>query len=316
MSHMPLRQVHALPTPLSAIGLGAGGAWASAMVSDSHARSLIHRAIDLGVTYFDTGPSYGSGRAETRLATAIRRHPEVAVSTKVGTHLDDTGRPRKDYSKAAVRRSVEESLTRLMRDHIDILYIHGPLDVSEVTDELIDAMVDLRRQGITRSIGASCDGDVARRIIDTGAFDVLMTTVNVLAAEGLQIAGEAKRRGLTVVAKSPLAHATFSYSKLMPRSRRDIWYLARLLRHYPLDLARGLRIGPALDSSPRWSRTATSLRYILSLPEVDIAVVGTTQEHHLSELVAAACAGNLTLEEINRIRTAQRRILGAASPAS
>ena len=124
--------------------------------------------------YFDTAPHYGLGLAETRLGAALRGRPrdDYVLSTKVGRALvptpenvhqqDDDGfavpaafRREWDFSRDGILRSVDESLERLGLDDVDILYLHDPDDHWDAASTTgIDALVELRDQGITRAIGA------------------------------------------------------------------------------------------------------------------------------------------------------------------
>lgn len=122
--------------------------------------SLIRRAFELGVRYFDTAPLYGLGESERRFGAALRDFPrdDIVVSTKVGRILDPAVRGgwRFDFSREAVQRSVESSLERLGLDRIDILYVHDADDhFEEACAGAFPALADLRAQGVVGAIGAS-----------------------------------------------------------------------------------------------------------------------------------------------------------------
>lgn len=124
--------------------------------------------------YIDTAPHYGLGLAETRVGQALRhrRRDDYVLSTKVGrvlvptpenAHRQDDGgfavpavyRREWDFSRDGILRSVDESLTRLGVDDIDILYLHDPDDHWEAASTTgIDTLVELRDEGIVRAIGA------------------------------------------------------------------------------------------------------------------------------------------------------------------
>jgi L-galactose dehydrogenase len=87
----------------------------------------VHRAVELGVTYFDTSPAYGSGEAERHLGLGLKQldpaqRADLCLSTKVGTHPQ---RPQQ-YHTDAVRWSLDQSMALLTTDYIDIVYIHDP----------------------------------------------------------------------------------------------------------------------------------------------------------------------------------------------
>ena len=155
------------------LGLGTaplGGLFAP--VSDADAEATIAQAWSLGVRYFDTAPLYGFGLAEQRLGNFLRAQPRdsYVLSTKVGRLLrtdeaspaeDDhykgapSARPHFDYSYDGVMRSVDESLTRLGLDRIDILLVHDPDDhYDAAVSGAFRALQRLRGDGSVRAIGA------------------------------------------------------------------------------------------------------------------------------------------------------------------
>lgn len=144
-------------------------------VSDDEAAGAIECAWDSGVRYFDTAPHYGAGLAEQRMGRALRDRPrdEFVLSTKVGRLLvanpsgEDndpeaagfvvprTHRRVWDFSRDGIRRSVEDSLTRLGLDRIDILFLHDPDDYwAQAVGEGFGALAELRSEGVIRAIGA------------------------------------------------------------------------------------------------------------------------------------------------------------------
>jgi aryl-alcohol dehydrogenase-like predicted oxidoreductase len=140
-------------------------------VSDEAARSTLEAAWNAGVRAFDTAPHYGVGLAETRLGSFVstRSRAEVIISTKVGRLLvvsdDDVegaegfyGTPKlrrvRDYSRAGVRRSIQESCSRLGIDRLDIALVHDPDDhFAEAISEALPALCDLRAEGTVGAIG-------------------------------------------------------------------------------------------------------------------------------------------------------------------
>lgn len=305
---MDRRQIAATGIWISRLGFGAGGAWASDMIAETHAVRMVHAAQDAGVNYFDTGPSYAHGTAELRLRSALKRTGGVVISTKVGTHAGPGGELVKDYTEKALRRSLVASLDRLGRSAVDILYLHGPIEHQQVTDDLVGTMRDLRDEGLAGAIGASCDGAVAEAVVDCGHFDVLMMTISPLNPSAYRLAERAKSVGMTVIAKSPLGHSAYRWARLLPTNRRDAWYLARLLRHYPRDLVRGLRFGPLLAAEAHGDAPVAALRLMLGQRFLDSAVIGTTQLGHLADLVAGAEAGPLDETVMERLAARQDRL--------
>ena len=98
---------------VSEIGFGAASFWGHPAFSEAEALRIVHRALDLGVTLFDTGPAYSRGEAEGRLGRALagRDFSGLVVATKAGTRFEG-GRVRRDMSLTAIEASLERSRRR------------------------------------------------------------------------------------------------------------------------------------------------------------------------------------------------------------
>jgi D-threo-aldose 1-dehydrogenase len=163
---------------LTRLGLGTAPLGGLFRATDEEAAvETVERAYALGLRYFDTAPLYGYGLAERRLGRALAGKPResFAVSTKVGRLLRADAPPDRsqfhdgepfykgtppvnpvfDFSYDGVLRSVEESLTRLGLERVDILYIHDPdLHHREALEGAYRALERLRRDGTVAAIGA------------------------------------------------------------------------------------------------------------------------------------------------------------------
>jgi D-threo-aldose 1-dehydrogenase len=142
--------------------------------TDDQAAAALDAAWDAGVRYYDTAPHYGLGLSERRVGRALASRPrdEYLLSTKAGRLIvpdpanaggrDDQGydvpadlRREWDFSRDGIRRSLDESLTRLGLDRVDIVYLHDPDDHwAAASTTGIDALVELRDEGVIGAIGA------------------------------------------------------------------------------------------------------------------------------------------------------------------
>lgn len=115
---------------------------------------VVHKALDLGVNFFDTSNSYGRGLSEEYLGRALAgRRGEVIIATKVGSRVGE-GPLQSGASRRHIMQQAEGSLRRLATDHIDLYQIHFP-DESTPAEETMRALDDLVRQGKVRYIGCS-----------------------------------------------------------------------------------------------------------------------------------------------------------------
>jgi aryl-alcohol dehydrogenase-like predicted oxidoreductase len=290
------------PTGLRVSALGMGGLFVSRYGGErEQGIAAIHRALDLGVNFFDTAPGYGDSEEVVGLGLAGVSQ-EHYLSTKLG------GRPQpfdaKD--KAALRRSVEESLRLLKRDHIDLLIIHEPDRPGQydwwTSWETFDGPVrellaELKQEGVIRWTGLG--GTTAYelpRIMATGAFDVVLTAFNyslLWREAAISVLPEAERLGMGVIAGSPLQQGA-------------------LARRYDAEVAGG---APWL-SPPRRAQyrqlyayldelalpiAEVALRFVLSDSRVHTTLMGARSPAEVEANVAAAAKGPLPEKVLRRL---------------
>jgi len=141
---------------VSALGLGCMGMSQSyGTPDDAESLATIDRALDLGVTLFDTAEGYGPFTNEELLGRALRgRRDRAVIATKFGFRFDGTGYTGLDSRPAHIREAVEGSLRRLGTDYIDLLYQHR-VDPAVPVEDVVGTMADLVRQGKVRYLGLS-----------------------------------------------------------------------------------------------------------------------------------------------------------------
>jgi aryl-alcohol dehydrogenase-like predicted oxidoreductase len=162
---------------VSALGLGCLGMSQSYGVPDDRESiATIHRALELGVTLFDTAEAYGPFKNEELLGRALvgRRH-EVAIATKFGFRFEGGKAVGTDSRPAHVKEVAEASLRRLGTDRIDVLYQHR-VDPAVPIEDTVGAMADLVREGKVRFLGLSEAGEATiRRAHATHPISVLQS---------------------------------------------------------------------------------------------------------------------------------------------
>jgi aryl-alcohol dehydrogenase-like predicted oxidoreductase len=155
---MKARRLGKAGPEVSAIGLGCMGmaAFYGQGLEETQATTVIHRALDLGVTFLDTAEMYGPHTNEIQIGKALAdRRDKAFVATKfgIGYNADRTALAV-DGSPANVRRAIEGSLQRLGMDHVDLYYLHR-VDANTPIEETVGAMGELVKEGKVRFLGLS-----------------------------------------------------------------------------------------------------------------------------------------------------------------
>ncbi|HVH08715.1 MAG TPA: aldo/keto reductase [Gemmatimonadales bacterium] len=254
-----------------------GSAWGP-VIAESDRLAAVARALERGVTFFDTAPSYGNGTSETLLGRALAGHrPRVAIATKVGPRDDPT-------------TSLHASLGRLRTDYVDLLQLH---ELGERWEWQLETLVRLREAGAVRAIGLCNATHLAlARAVSAAPLATYQGLYNVFDrdAEERELPF-CQERGLAFLAVRPLASGLLSGKYRDPpafvaddhrgglywfRGREFARRRAVLERLEPWGRARGL------------SLAALALAWVLARRGVSIALVGAKTAAQVDENLAAA----------------------------
>jgi hypothetical protein len=193
---MPYRLLGRTKLKVSVLGMGT--------IRTSNA-AVIHRALDLGVNFFDTAECYREGNSEIALGQALKgRRAKAIIATKWHT---DGSTPAKQLLD-----SLDGSLKRLGMDHVELIQIHGAENAATVqSDELWQAFTTARQAGKVRFNGLSCHGnqvEVIRAAIKTGRYDTVLPAHNVTTADRVgPVLAEARKAGVGTIIMKALAAA-------------------------------------------------------------------------------------------------------------
>ena len=256
---LPRRRLGRTGEEVSALALG-GVIGMQLPPSATHDPAAIaEAALDLGITYFDTAPSYNNGQSETNYGQVLaRRRKEVFLATKTGDRTHD-----------GTLRSIEASLKRLQTDHVDLIHIHGlspteDLDAWEKPTGVLTALRKLRDQKVTRFIGVTGHDSAAilRAAIERYEFDTLLTTLNPVSRRKAfreDLLPVANRKQMGVIAMKVMGGGN-----------------GCLVTGNPLQKV----LQPYHDETAHQVNAASLIRYTLSLP-ISVAVIGVASVEQL-----------------------------------
>jgi len=255
--------------------------------------NTLHKAIDLGVNFFDTADMYGWGANERLLGKAFNgRWDDVILATKFavmrganGEFLGLNGKP--EY----IKQACDQSLQNLGVDTIDLYYMHRQDPEVEIED-IVGAMSDLVKQGKVKHIGLSeVDAKTLRRAHAVHSITALQTEYSLWSREPeKEIFDVCKELGITFVAYSPLGRGFLTGSI---KSREDLetndWRLT-LPRFTDEAIKENLKFVEVVDriaQSKGISKAQVALAWVLSQNDEIICIPGTRNVHRLEENLGA-----------------------------
>ena len=237
----------------------------------------LEKALELGINYFDTAAGYGDHLSEKMFGEGLKgaKHEDIFLATKL------LGRTRDEAFK-----SLETSLKCLKRDYVDLIQIHGTSYKKKETDDillpggLLDAMEDMKRQGLVKYIGFTSEdnNDNMYRLIQSGRFDSIQMCYNFIFQHGYEPSRpfgslyEAEEYKLGIVVMRAPTSGTFQRWIKMVNPANTFDYT------------------PAL------------IQFVLSNPLVDVALIGMRSEKRVIENVQIVndIRGRINLDDLHR----------------
>lgn len=290
---MQLRELGRDGPLVSAIGLGCMGmAGSYGRVDLADARRTIDKALELGVTLFDTADVYGAGENEKFVGQALAGRMSTAlVATKFGMVQQPDGTISVDGRPEYVRKACEASLARLKVDCIDLFYQHR-IDPMVPIEETVGAMSDLVREGKIRYLGLSEAGAVSiGRAHKVHPISAVQVEYSLWTREtGEKILPTLGNLGISLIAYSPLGRGFFAgriddSSRLTEHDRRMVHP-----RFQPANFDMNLELLKPVDSlaaSKGCDRAQIALAWTLSKANSIIPIPGTTSAAHLVSNIRA-----------------------------
>lgn len=270
-------------------------------------REVVHAALDAGINFFDTADIYGKGLSEEYLGPALgRRRSEVVLATKFGMKMDER---RKGARPEYLRQALEDSLSRLGTDHVDLYQLHEPDPEVPIADTL-GALDELVKAGKVREIGCSNFSAEQLREAEAAVGDGAARFVSVQNEYSLfhreperEVLAECERLGIAFIPYFPLASGllTGKYRKgrPMPQGTRltSGSRFADLLSDDKLEVVESLI---AFAESRGHTLLDLAFSWLLAKPVVVSVIAGATSPEQ-SRSNAGAAGWRLTEEDLAEI---------------
>jgi aryl-alcohol dehydrogenase-like predicted oxidoreductase len=302
---------------LSEVGFGvwtvSAGWWGE--FSDDQAADLLRRALDLGVTFFDTGDTYGNGRGETVLATAFKgQRDKVVIGTKFGYDFysnPDLNRGQRerphDWSPTFIRFALEQSLKRLETEYVDLWMLHNPRMDAILKDDVFELLERLKAEGKIRAYGASLGPAIGGTehgddVLLSRQIDALQIIYNLLEQDpGRRFIPLARERNVGLLVRVPhssgMLEGKYTPETTFPPSdhrshRPRSWLIEGLQKIETLKFLyeeRGMTLGQA------------ALKWVLAEPTITSAQPNIYDLEQLEEFAAAPDLPDLSADDLDRV---------------
>lgn len=236
------------------------------------AGSVLNSALDMGINFLDTAASYGPSE-EFIGRTVANRRGEYTLATKAPG--GGSGGSRWTYD--TVSQSIDRSLRRLNTDNVDLVQLHSCGIDDLKRGDVIRALEDARDAGKTKMIGYSGDNEAAHWAVDSGLFDTLQTSFNLVEQRAYTtgLLGKCAKSGIGVIVKRPIGGATWGMAKQgmsSPRRSYDNTYFDRSAKVQSLGDVPGDPDDPIV----------AAMGFTLAHPEIHVAIIGTKNPRHMA----------------------------------
>lgn len=311
---------------VSVLGFGCGAIGGLLTKGDqSEQRRTVARALEAGITYFDTAQAYGNGKSEETIGPLLRElNANVVLGTKF--RLDKEQIPN---AAAVIRECLEGSLERLGQDSVDLFNLHnrigfdvsgnqGALSVEDVLGPVAEGLQKVREAGLTRMIGITGLGETAavKQVVASGLFDSVQTYINAInPSAGWAVEGDSRgqnfdclldtiqEHGVGAVGIRVLAAGALTLTPIPERHQNAGDPGSALIQGgtYDADLARAQRLQALAAELGMEGPSELSYRLVISHPGLSTALVGASELSHLEDALRWVERGPLDTATVQRV---------------
>lgn len=261
--------------------------------SSNDNKTLLNKALELGVNYFDTADLYEDGENESKIGTLLKSNRNnIVLATKVGNQKQADGSTIWNASKAYILSSVEASLKRLQTDHIDLYQLHGGT-IEDNIDETVEAFELLKQQGKIRYYGiSSIRPNVIREYVAKSNITSVMMQYSLLDRRPEETCFELlEKNQISVVTRGSVAQGLLVDKPAKP-----------YLNYTEKEVLKTAQAVTKVSNKVR-SNAQTALQFALAPKIVDIAVVGIRTVAQLEDAVKTLDVVQLGKEELEKLKS-------------
>jgi aryl-alcohol dehydrogenase-like predicted oxidoreductase len=303
---MEQRKLGTAGLTVSVLGLGCSSMSLPIVADERESEATVNRAVELGISFFDTANCYGEGHNERLLGRVLRRsQQEVVIATKFGIteHSRSDGKMAIDGSPDNVKASCDESLSRLGIDTIDLYYLHR-VDKTVPIEDTVGAMADLVTQGKVRYLGlCEASATTIRRANVTHPISVVESEWSLFNREPEDtILPTLRELGIGFVPFSPLGRGILTGAMTSPQfGKGDV--RSSLPRYQGSNFEHNVTIVDriqAMATEKGCTSGQLALAWLTTQGDDVVPIPGTKQRRYLEENVASL-AVSLSQADVDRL---------------
>lgn len=246
-------------------------------VDVNEALQSVHTALELGMNFIDTSPFYGRGMSEVLLGIALKQHKrqDYLLGTKLGRYSLE----HFDFSAKRVEESVHVSLHRLGTDYLDVLLLHDVefVNLPQIWEETIPAVIELKKRGLVRAIGFSCyPMKTFNTVLDHVEDDIdCVLSYNQYTLQNTRFADELvprlKPKGIGAINAGPFS------ARLLTNAELPVWLKE------PEEVKAAARAAAKLCADQGIDIAQLALQYSCANPDITSTVAGSANPNNIAK---------------------------------
>jgi 1-deoxyxylulose-5-phosphate synthase len=253
---------------------------------------ILHKALESGITFFDTADLYQQGQNEIAVGKAFKgMRSKIILASKVGNRWNDDGKTwHWDASKAYIKEAIQNSLKRLQTDYLDLYQLHGGT-LDDPIDETIEAFEELKQEGLIRYYGiSSIRPNVIREWVKRSNIVSVMMQYSLLDRRPEEaVLDLLKEHQVSVIARGPVAKGLLGNKP------------AASFQDYTLEEVENVQQELEILVNPERTKSQIALRFALSHPAVATIIPGASRLEQLEENILASQV-TLSEAELEKLR--------------